>query len=86
MVLSSSSCWLRISSLSLSASSRFCLSSDAAFDALEMVDNGFVNLFDECFAERAVDLFVFLLNRVECVDGAAYCDFVILVECVDGAV
>ena len=72
MVLSSSSCWLRISSLSLSASSRFCLSSDAAFDVSEMVDNGFVNLFDECFVETAVDLFVFLLNRVECVDVAAY--------------
>ena len=57
-----------------------------AFDASEMVDSGLAALFDEYFDVQAVDLFVFLLTRVECVDGAAYCDFVILVECVDGAV
>ena len=57
-----------------------------AFDTSEMVDNGFAALFDEYFDVAAIDLFVFLLTRVECVDGAAYCDSVILVECVDGAV
>ena len=54
-----------------------------AFDASEMVDNGFVALFDEYFDVKAVDLFVFLLA---CVDGAVYCDSVFLVECIDGAV
>ena len=56
------------------------------FDAFVMTDSGFVALLDEYFDEKAVDLFVFLLTLVECVDGAAYCDSVILVECIDGAV
>ena len=41
-----------------------------AFNASEMVDNGFAALFDEYFDVNAVDLFVFLLTWVECVDGA----------------
>ena len=53
---------------------------------LSGIEVGFAALFDEYFDEKTVDLFVFLLIRVECVDGAAYCDWVILVECVDDAV
>ena len=57
-----------------------------AFDVSVMTDSSFVALLDESFDEKAVDLFVCLLTLVECVDGAAYCDSVILVECIDGAV
>ena len=57
-----------------------------AFDAFVMTDSGFVALLDAYFDEEAVDLFVCLLTLVECVVGAVYCDSVILVECIDGAV
>ena len=56
------------------------------FDASVMTDSGFVALLAEHFDVKVVDLFVYLLTLVECVDGAAYCDSVILVECIDGAV